>query len=323
MTIGDSHIGSNRQHRLSDQVSANTFEPLSFMFLRGIFAFRRRVRRTSDQRDSAELLSGAVRRSFKAGNESSNPPPSSRESANFRARQRSVTNLAVVAANIHRLPYVGGAFDVAFACAVLQHLADPVAALVEIRRVLKPGGVLGIADGSSPMTFRYPCNPWLRKWDEIRARERPHRTGRPAETLELRSLLRAAGLFTLGELRCIDQRDRATRRHRRGDPRGRTEPPRSAARPARRTGAGAGLGYRRRTGTNRRSTGCLGRGTRCVLRPAELHRNRLGLIGYSLFCVFLLIQHVKRIAHPARLIVDRISVNGASRPLPRVPAKVG
>ena len=95
MTIGDSHIGSNRQHRLSDQVSANTFEPLSFMFLRGIFAFRRRVRRTSDQRDSAELLSGAVRRSFKAGNESSNPPPSSRESANFRARQRSVTNLAV------------------------------------------------------------------------------------------------------------------------------------------------------------------------------------------------------------------------------------
>src|SRR6516164_3304804 len=71
------------------------FEPSSFVFLRGIFAFRRRVRRTADQRDSAELLSDAVRRSFKAGNESSNPPPSSRESANFRARQRSVTNLAV------------------------------------------------------------------------------------------------------------------------------------------------------------------------------------------------------------------------------------
>src|SRR6516165_7727872 len=44
------------------------FEPSSFMFLSGIFAFRRRVRRTADQRDSAELLSGAVRRSFKARN---------------------------------------------------------------------------------------------------------------------------------------------------------------------------------------------------------------------------------------------------------------
>src|SRR6516165_11080219 len=44
------------------------FEPSSFVFLRGIFAFRRRVRRTADQRDSAELLSDAVRRSFKARN---------------------------------------------------------------------------------------------------------------------------------------------------------------------------------------------------------------------------------------------------------------
>jgi SAM-dependent methyltransferase len=113
------------------------------------------------------------------------------------ARQQGVTNLAVVSANIHRLPYAGGDFDAAFACAVLQHLADPVAALIEIRRVLKPGGVLGIADGSSPMTFRYPSNLWLRKWDEIRASERPHRTGRPAEALELRSLLRAAGFSRL------------------------------------------------------------------------------------------------------------------------------
>ena len=109
------------------------------------------------------------------------------------AREHGVTNLEVVAANIYRLPYADDSFAVAFACVVFQHLGDPVAALVEIRRVLKPGGVLGIVDGSSPIAFRFPINPWLVKWDEIRARERPYRTGCPAETLELRTLLRKAG----------------------------------------------------------------------------------------------------------------------------------
>jgi len=109
------------------------------------------------------------------------------------ARERGVANLAVVSANIYRLPYADGVFDAAFACAVLQHLSDPVAALAEIRRVVKRGGVFGIADGSSPITFRYPTNQWLLKWDEIRARERPYRTGRAAEALELRTLLREAG----------------------------------------------------------------------------------------------------------------------------------
>jgi SAM-dependent methyltransferase len=109
------------------------------------------------------------------------------------ARERGVSNLSFQAASIYRLPHADGSFDAAFACAVLQHLADPVAALTEIRRVLKPGGFVGIADGSSAVTFRYPSNPLLVKWDEIRGRGRPFRTGRPPEALELRTLLREAG----------------------------------------------------------------------------------------------------------------------------------
>jgi SAM-dependent methyltransferase len=43
------------------------------------------------------------------------------------------------------VPLPDAAFDVAYCQQGLQHIADPHAALREIRRVLKPGGLLGIA----------------------------------------------------------------------------------------------------------------------------------------------------------------------------------
>ncbi len=46
----------------------------------------------------------------------------------------------VVKAQIDRLPFGDASFDVVLAAHVLEHLPDPVAALAEMRRVLKPGG---------------------------------------------------------------------------------------------------------------------------------------------------------------------------------------
>jgi hypothetical protein len=69
---------------------------------------------------------------------------------------RGITNVTFHAASVYQLPYADSSFDAAFACAVLQHLSTPLTALKELRRVLKPGGVIGIADGSSTITFRYP-----------------------------------------------------------------------------------------------------------------------------------------------------------------------
>src|SRR5262249_18914505 len=109
------------------------------------------------------------------------------------ARERGLANLTFQTASIFHLPFPDGAFDAAFTCAVLQHLATPVVALKEIRRVLKPGGVIGVADGSSPHTIRYPTNPLLDKWDQLRAREREYNLGFPGETLPLRVLLREGG----------------------------------------------------------------------------------------------------------------------------------
>jgi SAM-dependent methyltransferase len=109
------------------------------------------------------------------------------------ARERGMANVAFQAASVHQLPYADSSFDAAFACAVLQHLAAPLVALREMRRVLRPGGVIGIVDGSSTITFRYPTSPLLEAWDMLRGRQRAHNTGRPSETLQLRVLLREAG----------------------------------------------------------------------------------------------------------------------------------
>lgn len=109
------------------------------------------------------------------------------------ARDRGLANVTFHVANVYQLPFPDGAFDAAFVCAVLQHLAAPREALTEMRRVLKPGGVIGIMDGSSTLTFRYPTHPLLEAWDTLRGLERAYRTGRPADTLQLRALLREAG----------------------------------------------------------------------------------------------------------------------------------
>ena len=109
------------------------------------------------------------------------------------ARERGIANVTFQTASVYQLPYANGSFDAAFACAVLQHLAHPVAALQEMRRVLKPGAVIGIVDGSSPITFRYPTNVLLDAWDKLRALEREYNAGRPSDALQLRALLREAG----------------------------------------------------------------------------------------------------------------------------------
>ena len=113
--------------------------------------------------------------------------------ARMLARERGIANVTFEVASIYQLPFADGSFDAAFTCAVLQHLATPLAALKEIRRLLKPDGMIGIVDGSSTTTFRYPTSSLLKAWDGLRALQRAYNTGRPSETLQLRTLLREAG----------------------------------------------------------------------------------------------------------------------------------
>ena len=63
-----------------------------------------------------------------------------------RAAHESVAGLRFEEADAAALPFDDGTFDVAFAHAVLQHVESPEAVVAELRRVVRPGGVVGLAD---------------------------------------------------------------------------------------------------------------------------------------------------------------------------------
>lgn len=61
------------------------------------------------------------------------------------ARQTGVRNLTFVRGDINALPFPEGTFDAVLAHSLIEILREPAVALAEVRRVLKPGGVVGFA----------------------------------------------------------------------------------------------------------------------------------------------------------------------------------
>jgi SAM-dependent methyltransferase len=99
--------------------------------------------------------------------------------ARVRAGDRGVGNVSFQAASAYELPFPDQSFDAAFAHQVLHHLGDPLAALKEMHRVLKPGGIAGMADHAWDRVLRAPINPALEKWDDLRVRIITHIGGTP------------------------------------------------------------------------------------------------------------------------------------------------
>ena len=70
-------------------------------------------------------------------------------------------SLSFEVGDLFDLQFADGAFDVVHAHQVLQHVGDPVAALVEMRRVCRPGGLVAARDGDYPGFRYFPDDPDL------------------------------------------------------------------------------------------------------------------------------------------------------------------
>jgi ubiquinone/menaquinone biosynthesis C-methylase UbiE len=63
-----------------------------------------------------------------------------------KVRAAGVTNVEMHVANAYELPLEDASVDRAFLITVLAEIPDPVRALREVRRVLRPGGVLSVTE---------------------------------------------------------------------------------------------------------------------------------------------------------------------------------
>jgi ubiquinone/menaquinone biosynthesis C-methylase UbiE len=71
------------------------------------------------------------------------------------------------AGDVYALDMADASFDVVHAHQVLQHLSDPVAALREMRRVVRVGGIVAARDGDYSSFAWAPLEPRLERWLDI------------------------------------------------------------------------------------------------------------------------------------------------------------
>ncbi|WP_238343004.1 class I SAM-dependent methyltransferase [Nocardioides cynanchi] len=109
------------------------------------------------------------------------------------ARQ-GVTSAQVIVGDVHVLTLPDDGFDVVHAHQVLQHVADPVAALREMARVTRPGGVVAVRDSDYAAFAWYPRLPGLDRWLELYEAAARANGGEPDAGRHLLAWARAAGL---------------------------------------------------------------------------------------------------------------------------------
>ncbi len=119
--------------------------------------------------------------------------PGQIDRARAHALERGVSNVSFQPATLYELPFPADSFDVVFANTVIQHLREPLRALREIRRVLVPGGVVGLRDEDSGATLIEPFRPDVQLWQALYLKVWTFNGGDPFIGRKHRRLLNEAG----------------------------------------------------------------------------------------------------------------------------------
>ncbi len=110
------------------------------------------------------------------------------------AAERTGVDVAFEVGDVYALEAADDSFDVVHAHQVLQHLTDPAAALREMARVCRPGGVIAVRDVDYGAFVTPPADAGLDRWLDLYYAVARHNGGEPHAGRRLLSWAHAAGL---------------------------------------------------------------------------------------------------------------------------------
>ncbi|MGW6733865.1 class I SAM-dependent methyltransferase [Streptomyces sp. NPDC055013] len=116
------------------------------------------------------------------------------EQARAAAAGRGLANVGFTVADVHALDFPDDTFCVVHAHQVLQHVGDPVAALREMKRVTRPGGLIAVRDSDYAAMAWYPASQGMDAWLDLYRRVARANGGEPDAGRRLRSWALRAGL---------------------------------------------------------------------------------------------------------------------------------
>ena len=107
------------------------------------------------------------------------------------------TNVSFQQGDIFKLPFKPESFDHIFVCFVLEHLAQPIAALHCLKHLLKVGGTITVVEGDHGSTYFYPDSKAAHQAVQCQVELQKRAGGNANIGRELYPLLSAAGFSSI------------------------------------------------------------------------------------------------------------------------------